>query len=70
MIRKKQKRKDENPYLVSLEPPQIKWEKSGVDLFLNKIELAIYNDMINGNGISELNFAKNVYIYFIYWFWQ
>ena len=54
----KTKKKDENPYLASWDPPPKKREKPGVDSVLNEIELAVYNDIINGSGISELNMQR------------
>ncbi len=54
----KTKKKDENPYLASWDPPPKKREKPGVDSVLNEVELAVYNDIINGNGISELNMQR------------
>ena len=56
--KKAKKKKDENPYLASWDPPPKKREKPGVDSVLNEIELAVYNDIINGNGISELNMQR------------
>ena len=61
---KKQKKEEVN-YLASWEPEPAKNVKPEVDSVLNEVELAVYNDLINGQGVSELNMQR-MYMYILH----
>ena len=61
---KKQKKEEVN-YLASWEPEPTKNVKPEVDSVLNEVELAVYNDLINGQGVSELNMQR-MYMYILH----
>ena len=63
--KKDKNKKDENPYLASLEPEPKKNVKPGLDTVLNELELAIYNDLTHGEGISEQNMQR-LYTYLLH----
>ena len=65
--KKKQKKvkKEETNYLASWEPEPAKNVKPEVDSVLNEVELAVYNDLINGQGVSELNMQR-MYMYILH----
>ena len=54
----KKPKKEEVNYLASWEPEPTKNVKPEVDSVLNEVELAVYNDLINGQGVSELNMQR------------
>ena len=56
--KKKPKKEEVNNYLASWEPEPAKNVKPEVDSVLNEVELAVYNDLINGQGVSELNMQR------------
>ena len=65
--KKKQKKvkKEETNYLASWEPEPTKNVKPEVDSVLNEVELAVYNDLINGQGVSEQNMQR-MYMYILH----
>ena len=65
--KKKQKKvkKEETNYLASWEPEPVKNVKPEVDSVLNEVELAVYNDLINGQGVSEQNMQR-MYMYILH----
>ena len=65
--KKKQKKvkKEETNYLASWEPEPAKNVKPEVDSVLNEVELAVYNDLINGQGVSEQNMQR-MYMYILH----
>ena len=65
--KKKQKKvkKEETNFLASWEPEPTKNVKPEVDSVLNEVELAVYNDLINGQGVSELNMQR-MYMYILH----
>ena len=63
--KKKAKKEEPNNYLASWEPEPAKNVKPEVDSVLNEVELAVYNDLINGQGVSELNMQR-MYMYILH----
>ena len=63
--KKKPKKEEVNNYLASWEPEPAKNVKPEVDSVLNEVELAVYNDLINGQGVSELNMQR-MYMYILH----
>ena len=63
--KKKAKKEEVNNYLASWEPEPAKNIKPEVDSVLNEVELAVYNDLINGQGVSELNMQR-MYMYILH----
>ena len=63
--KKPKKKKEEPNYLASWEPEPPKNTKPEVDSVLNEVELAVYNDLINGQGVSELNMQR-MYMYILH----
>ena len=61
----KKAKKEEVNYLASWEPEPAKNVKPEVDSVLNEVELAVYNDLINGQGVSELNMQR-MYMYILH----
>ena len=61
----KKPKKEEVNYLASWEPEPTKNVKPEVDSVLNEVELAVYNDLINGQGVSELNMQR-MYMYILH----
>ena len=61
----KKPKKEEVNYLASWEPEPAKNVKPEVDSVLNEVELAVYNDLINGGGVSELNMQR-MYMYILH----
>lgn len=51
--------------MASWEPEPAKNVKPEVDSVLNEVELAVYNDLINGQGVSELNMQR-MYMYILH----
>ena len=62
---KKAPKKEETNYLASWEPEPAKNVKPEVDSVLNEVELAVYNDLINGQGVSEQNMQR-MYMYILH----
>ena len=65
MKKQKKVKKEEANYLASWEPEPTKNVKPEVDSVLNEVELAVYNDLINGQGVSEQNMQR-MYMYILH----